>query len=196
MSKKILPIVEGDGDVAAVPVLIRRILQANSRYDVQVLSPHKRGELPKVKANFERFFKTAALEGVPVLCVLDFDCSQCIDAISDEQDLQHRAKKIHPSLPFAACLIVKEFESLFLWDEASTRQALPNIIKNTIFPLNPEDIRPAKEWLSKAQPSGLAYKPTVHQAKLAAAVNLDVLRARSPSYQRLELAVLKLTEPI
>lgn len=194
MSKSILPIVEGDGDVAAVPVLLRRILHAHDRFDVQVLSPHKRGELPKVKANFERFFKAAALNGVPVLCVLDFDCAQCVDAISDEQDLERQAQTIHPLIPFAACLIVKEFESLFLWDEKSTRQALPNIIKNTIFPINPEEIRPAKEWLSNVQPSGLAYKPTVHQAKLAAAVNLEVLRARSPSYQRLEAAVMKLTK--
>lgn len=192
MSKSILPIVEGDGDMAAVPVLLRRILHAHDRFDVQVLPPHKRGELPKVKANFERFFKAAALNGVPVLCVLDFDCAQCVDAISDEQNLEHQAQKINPLIPFAACLIVKEFESLFLWDEKSTRQALPNIIKNTIFPINPEEIRPAKEWLSKVQPSGLAYKPTVHQAKLAAAVNLEVLRANSPSYQRLEAAVMKL----
>lgn len=189
---KILPIVEGDGDVAAVPVLLRRILQAHSRFDVQILPPHKRGELPKVKANFERFFKTAALENVPVLCVLDFDCAHCLDAIKDEQELKEQAKKFHPLIDFEACFIVKEFESLFLCDEMGTRKVLPSIIKSTVFPANPEEIRPAKEWLSRAQPSGTAYKPTVHQAKLAAAVDLKVLRAKSPSYQRLESALLRL----
>lgn len=193
MNKRILPIVEGEGDVLAVPVLVRRILEVNAHFDVQVLPPHRRGELPKVKADFSRIFKIAALENASVLCVLDFDCAQCFDALLDEQELQQQAQKLRPDVPFASCLIVKEFESLFLWDEASTRKALPSIFKGTQFPANPEDIRPAKEWLSKAQPSGMAYKPTVHQAKLAAAVSLDTLRERSPSYQRLEAAVLQLS---
>ena len=189
---KVLPIVEGDGDVAAIPVLLRRILQAHDRFDVQILPPHKRGELPKVKANFERFFKAAALESVPVLCVLDFDCANCVDAIKDEQELKTLAHKFHPLIDFEACLIVKEFESLFLFDEMGTRKILPSIVKSTVFPANPEAIRPAKEWLSRAQPSGVSYKPTVHQAKLAAAVDLNILRTRSPSYQRLESALLRL----
>lgn len=189
---KLLPIVEGDGDVAAIPVLLRRILQTHNRFDVQILPPHKRGELPKVKANFERFFKAAALENVPVLCVLDFDCAHCVDVIKDEQDLKQQAKEFHPLINFEACFIVKEFECLFLWDEVGTRKVLPSIAKSTVFPGNPEEIRPAKEWLSKAQPSGIAYKPTVHQAKLAAAVDLNILRLKSPSYQRLESALLRL----
>lgn len=193
MSKRIVPIVEGEGDVLAVPVLVRRILEAHAQFDVQVLQPHRRGELPKVKADFARIFKAAALENASVLCVLDFDCAHCVDALQDEQELQQQAQQLRPDVPFAACLIVKEFESLFLWDEVGTRKVLPYILKNTQFPANPEDIRPVKEWLSDAQPSGMAYKPTVHQAKLAAAVNLDALRERSPSYQRLEAAVLQLT---
>ena len=191
---RVLPIVEGDGDMAAVPVLLRRILHAHNRFDVQILSPHKRGELPKVKANFERFFKAAALEGAPIICVLDFDCAQCLDAVADAHELQQKANELHPHIPFEACFIVKEFESLFLWDEANTRRSLPNIIKSTVFPVNPEEIRPAKEWLSKAQTSGFSYKPTAHQAKLADAVDINLLRAKSPSYQRLETALLKLTK--
>lgn len=189
---KVLPIVEGDGDVAAVPVLLRRILQAHSRFDVQILPPHKRGELPKVKSNFERFFKAAALESVPVLCVLDFDCAHCVDVIKDERDLKQQANKLHPLIAFEACFIVKEFESFFLWDEMGSRKVLSSIVRGTAFPANPEEIRGAKEWLSKAQPSGIAYKPTVHQAKLAAAVDLNILRTKSPSYQRLESALLRL----
>lgn len=192
--RKVLAIVEGDGDVQAVPVLLRRILQRHELFNVQVLPPHKRGELPKVKANFERFLKAAALEGVPILCILDFDCAECIDVLQDEQLLRAEAEELLPHLPFDVCLIVKEFESLFLWDEAAARQVLPQIAQGTAFPTNPEGIRPAKEWLSKVQPSGSAYKPMVHQAKLAAAVDLDLLHEKSPSFQRLEKALLSLTQ--
>lgn len=64
--------------------------------------------------------------------------------------------------------------------------------KATTFPENPEAIRGAKEWLSKAMPSGYAYKETVHQVKLSAVVDLDCLRESSASYRHLEKSILSL----
>ena len=103
------------------------------------------------------------------------------------------AAKLRPKQLFDACFIVKEFESLFLWDAEATRQALALIPESKEFPSQPESIRDAKGWLSDAQPSGAAYKPTAHQAKVTAQLNLEKLALCSPSYQRLEAAVLKLT---
>ncbi len=191
--QRVLPIVEGEGDERAVPVLLRRMLhEVHCRYDIQVLSAHRRGELPKVKASFERFFQAAALENAAILCVLDFDCDTCIDVLAEEAGLRQRAQALRSDVPFEACFIVKEFESLFLWDAASTRTALPLINKDCQFPSDPEAIRDAKGWLKDAQPKGHSYKPTIHQAKLASLVNLDTLLAHSASYRRLNQAVLKL----
>ncbi len=193
MPKRLLAIVEGEGDERAVPVLLRRILHAHQRFDVEVLHPQRRGELPKVKANFSRFFGAAILEDAAILCVLDFDCADCIDVITAESDMRLEAAKLRPKQLFDACFIVKEFESLFLWDAEATRQALALIPESKEFPSQPESIRDAKGWLSDAQPSGAAYKPTAHQAKVTAQLNLEKLALCSPSYQRLEAAVLKLT---
>jgi Domain of unknown function (DUF4276) len=192
-AKRLLAIVEGEGDERAVPVLLRRILHAHQRFDVEVLHPQRRGELPKVKANFSRFFGAAVLEDAAILCVLDFDCAECVDVLKAEKDMRLEASKLRPHQLFDACFIVKEFESLFLWDATATRQALPLIPKTKAFPAQPESVRDAKGWLSDAQPSGVAYKPTAHQAKVTAQLNLNQLAACSPSYQRLEAAVLRLT---
>lgn len=190
-SSHLLPIVEGEGDERAVPELLRRILYEElGRYDIQVLKPHRRGELPKVKTSFPRFFETAALENASIICILDFDCAFCDDVEREEHHLRQTAHHIRPDVPFGVCLIVKEFESLFLWDEKSTRKALPMLKSDTVWPENPEAVRDAKGWLSKAQPSGYSYKPTTDQAKLSKQVDLSVLKQCSPSYQRL-LATLE-----
>ncbi|CAM3382450.1 DUF4276 family protein [Paracidovorax anthurii] len=192
--QRLLAIVEGEGDERAVPVLLRHILEHHGRYDVQVLKPQRRGELPKVKANFARFFEAAMLENAAVLCVLDFDCEWCLDVEQEERNLKSMARGIRTDYPFEACFIVKEFESLFLCDEATTRSALPAIPPETVFPADPESVRDAKGWLSAAQPKGMAYKPTTHQAKIASQLNLTYLGQHSPSFQRLSRAVLNLVQ--
>ena len=193
-NKKLLAIVEGEGDERAVPELLRRILHLHSRFNIDVLRPQRRGSLPKVRANFSRFFQTASLEEAAIICLLDFDCADCLDVLEAEDGMRAEAKRLRPDQLFDACFIVKEFESLFLWDPEATRAALPLIAATTRFPESPESIRDAKGWLSDAQPSGAAYKPTAHQAKVVAHLNLEALAILSPSYKRLEAAVLRLTE--
>lgn len=193
MTRKLQLIVEGDGDVQAVPVLIRRILEAHEIFDVSLALPvQKRGDLPKVKRRFSDFFQAATLENYPILCVLDFDCEFCTDVLAEEAQFRKLAEDIRPNYPFAACFIVKEYESLFLWDAQSVRKVFPRIKSNYIFPVAPESVRDAKGELSIAQEKGWSYKPTVHQAKLSAQVDLALLRATSPSFLRLETAVLSL----
>lgn len=195
MTHKLQLIVEGDGDMKAVPVLVRRILEQHEIYDVVPSSDvHKRGDIPKVKGRFSDYFQAAILENNPVLCVLDFDCEKCNDVEAEETDFQNLAATIRPGYPFAACFIVKEFESLFLWDELTVKKVLPNRRLKYAFPVDPETVRGAKEELSRGQASGWSYKPTVHQAKLAAQVDLNLLKKSSPSYRRLEAAVLSMAK--
>jgi hypothetical protein len=190
--RNVLPIVEGDGDLRAVPELLRRILVDHGRFDVQILAPHKRGDLPKVVANFDRFFEVALLEGAPILWVLDFDCDYCDDVSREESNLKNKAAKIRAAHPFEVCFLVKEFEALFLCDEDTTRKVFPAIPETVVFPQDFENVRGAKEWLCSALPKGLSYKPTTHQQKLTSQLNLETLRARSPSFVRLESALVKL----
>lgn len=193
MTKKIQLIAEGDGDVRALPELVRRILEDHLIYDVHIAHPtHKRGELPVVKKRFEEFFEFAVIENYPVLCVLDFDCATCSDVDTEELQFFNRAQKLRPNYPFRACFIVKEYESLFLWDLQALKAVFTQLLPDYSPPELPENIRNAKGALSDAQSKGWAYKPTVHQALLSKKVDLTILRRQSPSFQRLEKAVLDL----
>jgi Domain of unknown function (DUF4276) len=195
MSKKIELIVEGVGDVQALPVLVERILRAHNIFDVQVAQPvHRRGEIRTVRTRFNEFFRIAAYHGRPVLCVLDFDCDDCHDALGEEREFLRMAQAIRPQYPFQACFLVKEYESLFLWDLEATKTVFPLIKSDYVFPDNPELIRDAKGELSKAQPVGYSYKPTAHQEQLSRKVSLELLREKSASFQRLEQAVLALAQ--
>ena len=65
--KRILPVVEGAGDIAAVPELIRRIAIDKDHFDLTVCRPHKRGDLPTVRSRFDNYFRVALLERCPIL---------------------------------------------------------------------------------------------------------------------------------
>jgi hypothetical protein len=93
--ERLLPIVEGDGDMQAVPLLMRRVLnEVLARTDVTVLSAQKRGEWPKVKRDFERVYRSARLEAAPILWVVDFDSEDCKDPAVERKWLGEQAHRI------------------------------------------------------------------------------------------------------
>lgn len=188
---RILPIVEGDGDLKAVPVLLRNLLTFHGLHETQILPPHKRGELPKVAARFEDYFHIALKENAAILLVLDFDCEYCDCPFQEAEGLYRRAQAIRGNWPFKIAFLVKEFESLFLAETKAATNVL-SLPPGTKFPDAPETIRDAKGWLSKARPKGSSYKPTVHQAKITAHLNFEKLRETSSDFRHLENALLHL----
>ncbi|MDP2882587.1 MAG: DUF4276 family protein [Azonexus sp.] len=191
--RRLLPIVEGHGEDRAVPLLIRRILEAQGIYDVELISAQRKGEYPSVARNFDNIFQAATLVKAPILWVMDFDSKDYDCPIKEAQKLLARADALRPGWPIKIAFLVKEYETLFLIDEAATRKVFPDISPKTPFPLEPEKIRGAKEWLSKARPAaGNAYKPMVDQAKITAHLDLSLLRTRSADFAHLERAVIEL----
>jgi hypothetical protein len=186
--QRLLPIVEGDAEMRAVPTLIRRTLQHHNRYDINLLRPQQRGDIYSVKKNISRSIRMAMKEKAAVLWVLDCDDGCPVELVHELTGLSTSEYKPYP-LEFA--FMVKEFESLFLADADSTRSRL-NINSSIPFPQNPESIRGVKEWLSKYMLQGQIYKPTVHQEALSAIINIDILRDNSPSFRHFERALLRL----
>lgn len=190
--RTVLPIVEGDGDFLAVPELIRRVAHDAHIFDLQVLRPHKRGDLAKVQKRFDDYLSAALLERAPILWVMDYDGEGCSDVERDLQLLKSRAARVASNARVEFAFLVKEYESLFLCDRETVCTCFPDIPIETEWPKDPELVRGAKEWISKARPKGLAYKETVHQVRLTSQVDLPRLRSRSPSFVRFESALLKL----
>ena len=191
--RRLQPIVEGHGEIPAVPILIRNILAAQGIHDVQSLPAWRYGGYPSVAKKFDGIFLAAIKENAPILWVMDFDSKDYDCPVKEAQHLLAKAEALRSGWPIKIAFLVKEYETLFLIDEAATRKVFPDIPAKTAFPANPKNIRGAKEWLSKARPSlGSAYKETVHQVKITAHLDLVLLRARSPDFAHLERAVLEL----
>jgi hypothetical protein len=191
---RLLPIVEGHGDLEAVPLLVRRVLhELHGRFDVEVLSAQRRGEWPRVKQDFERFFRSARLENAPILWVLDFDCADCIDHEKERGWGLAEAARLDPTGLVEIVFLVKEFESLFLWEARPLRDGFGEQIGDDALPAAPEEVRDAKGFVSNLLPKGRAYKPTTDQARIAQRLDLQVLQRRSPSFQRFESAIRALS---
>ncbi|MCK5327544.1 MAG: hypothetical protein KAR36_02990 [Candidatus Latescibacteria bacterium] len=131
MSRAIVPIVEGYSEVASVPILLRRILEREAAYSVQVAKPFrvkrnrvvKEGELERAIEQVVRSRSGAG--GILVLLDADDDCP----------------------------------------------------------PQNPEMIRGAKERLTKNM-QGQRYMEVDDQPALAARMDLELAKARCPSFEK------------
>lgn len=190
--RPLLLIVEGPGDEKAAPILVRKILEQHGHYDVVLRPAQRRGEYPAVAKSFDNFFLAATKERAPILWIMDFDNKGYDCPYREASNLSERANQLHPDWPIAFAFLVKEFETLFLHDEAATRAVFADIPKQVAFPEQPERIRGAKEWLSEKRPKGSAYKESVHQQKITAHLNIDLLRQKSADFAHLERSLLKL----
>lgn len=184
---QIASIVEGDGEVQALPVLLRRLA---AMIDPAVaVEAHPPIRLPRTKVHvldaYERCIELASRRvagnagGVLVLLDVDDDCAATLGA-----ELCCRAEAQRPDVHVAVVLAVRELEAWFLAGATSIagRRGLPEDLE---VPEEPEAIRGAKEWLQRHRTDGFAHGPTVDQPALAAVVDPELVRSRSPSFDEL-----------
>ena len=178
-------IVEGHGEVEAVPVVVRRIAERESPFDViQIPRPIRISKDSFVKAGeLERTVELAARlagEAGGVLVLLDSD-----DDCPAEQGpaLLARAVEARSDRPIAVVLAKREFEGWLLAAAESLRgqRGLPDDLQP---PTDPEAIRGVKEWLTGRMAAGRAYSPTLDQPALSARFDLDLARTRSESFDK------------
>lgn len=185
-------IVEGPGDVAALPILIRKILHNRGIYDVQI-APR-----PKTNVEVRKFMRPGEIERYMEYCKRDKGDSVLIAVDCDDGDvcdvgiqLNRRIKAVHAVKPTAVVLFKREFESMFLPSIEEIAQSYPEFRWNSIrFAENPEEIRGVKAYISSMMPKDKAYKETRDQPRFSSVMNIDKVRLRSPSFRRLESALL------
>ena len=188
-------VVEGHGEVEAVPVLLRRIVQQidPSRVtDIRRPMRVNRGRMLR-PGEIERYVELAArhhggLGAVLVLLDADDDCAAQLGTA-----LCERARRRRPETPLSVVVAVKEFEAWFLAAASSLagKRGLPDVLAP---PENPEEIRDAKGWLRARRTDGLAYAPTVDQPALAASFDLVTARAGASSFDKLYRDVERLLQ--
>lgn len=183
-------ILEGEGDKASVPELIRSVSQysilpcSNPIIKQSISKLNKPGEL-------EKFVMYAASrpEGDSVLIILDTDEKCAVDVVSSWRT---RISSLHLEKKVGICFFVKEFEALFLSCLNRIIERYPNYgWKPEIWDLNanPETPRGAKEILSNAMARGRSYKETVDQVKFVGAVDFLVARQKCRAFRHFEAAL-------
>ena len=183
MSLEIVCIVEGHGEVRALPVLIRRI-RPDARITRVLRIPKSR--LLK-KSELEGEVETAAaLAETPeavILILIDAD-EDCPAELGPA--LAARAAVARSDRRVIVSIAIAEFENLFLAAAKSLRgrRGLPEDLTP---PPKPESVRGTKEWLRRARGS---YSETIDQPALAAVFDLDEARSGSRSFARLEQKLL------
>lgn len=170
----ILPVVEGHGEVTAVPPLIRRIVTAyvpDAYVEVGRPIRTKRNDLVQpggIENAVELAARqTGAEDGILVLIDADKDCP-----VELATELLDRAQRRRPDRSIRVVVAKSEFEAWFLASAHSLagERGLPQDLAP---PPDPEAVRDAKGWLSDRTPRGRSYKPTVDQAALAQIFDLD-----------------------
>ena len=180
-TRYIVPIVEGPGDVAAAPVLMRRILHERiGRYDVDVLKPKRARDRGALVKRLEDFMGYAAMtdgcSGILVLLDADKDCPMELGAA-----LACRARSVNIDIPTAVVCAKREYENWFLASDDN-------------FEGDVENYGGAKRWLTDKKPTGLIYRETKDQPSLSATMDIEKAFESSRSFRRLCDAVNELVQ--
>ena len=192
--KQLIALVEGPGDLTAVPVLLRKLLQQANSYDWMPGIPTRVGELPALRKHLHRVAEALRIKmnagkchGVLVLLDLEDGCPR-----AEAWALAAEFAVFGLPYPVAIVFAHREYEE---WLVAS----LPSIAPNTStlagdlvrdYPV--ESKRGVKEWLTSRMPRGTIYKETIDQEAFTR--HLDITLAQEcRSFRRLLKAVGEIT---
>jgi hypothetical protein len=182
-------IVEGHGEVEALPVVVRRVAQ---ELGVFVRVPQAIRQ-PKSKLlrddDLRRAVQLAAKRAGPsdaILVLLDAD-DDCPAALAPRMLATVRAER--PDRRIAIVLATREFEAWFL-AAADSLVGANGLLPGTKPPAEPERVRDAKGWMSQAM--GSRYSEVLDQPRFAARFDMGAARSACSSFDKLwrELASL------
>lgn len=180
----IVAIVEGHAETESVPVLLRRLQQETSAYQIGIARPFrvKRNQVVK-EGEIEKAVEAALKlrEGArAILVVLDAD-DDCPKRLAPE--LLTRVRNAAGSRAICSVVLPKrEFESWFLGSIESLRDHR-GISSSAELPDNPEGVRDAKGRLTDAM-LGRVYVETDDQAALAQLFDIDTARRTCRSFRK------------
>ncbi len=192
---KIVPIVEGDGEVTAVPVLLRKILTRDLRFDVQIARPKSaNGRTNLIKeGGLERFIRYAWKERDcgAILILLDAE-NECPEDIA--RDFSKRAEALGVLFPVVIVVAKRMYEAWILASISTIagRLGLPSGLTP---PADVEAVPNPKTWIDERLPPGRAYKETQDQEAMTVFMDL-ALAGSARSFQRLEHGVQEALEAI
>lgn len=212
--KRLVLFVEGEGERAAVPRLVKRLLSEKQAWDAVQLDPleplvvgHVDGLLKNDGAEWRRFLQVALRTRRDVggcLLLLDGDArpkaGEEFCATEAARRLVEQAQAVGAGVTFSVAVVFacQEYESWILAAlESLAGKKLPDgslgVVADAVAPEGDLELAPrdAKGAMRRLLPTG--YKPTIHQALLTDLMDLECVRRRPMrSFRRLESAIEQL----
>ena len=200
MTVRILPIVEGDGEVYAVRDLIIRVAAEfwNPNGYVEILKPIKQPRNKIIRSDdLERFVESAAIKlrekgGGAIFVLLDSD-GDCPATLGP--DLLESANRVcsQMKIPVSVVLAHREYEAWFLAAAASL-SGVGSLPENLEPHANPENKSGAKEWLNSRMTD--KYSPTRHQPAFTKVFDLKTARANADSFDKCCRDIVRLCQEL
>jgi len=187
MNPRIVCIVEGHGDVPALPVLIRRIAFEMQRFNIDVPPPircpkskivRKDQEVARDELARPMRLATAKLHGAArggILILLDAD-DACPAKLGPR--LLNAVRSIRPDVRVSVVLARAEYEAWLVaaWDSL---QRAGKLMPNDEVPPEPEELAHPKGYLSARMGPGRCYSEPIDQPAMTQVFDLDQASACS-----------------
>jgi hypothetical protein len=168
-------IVEGHGEVQAVPVLLHRLastldptLSLAVEWPIRITKSKllQAGELERAVELEAR--KVGGAGAILILLDSDDDCPATLGP-----ELLRRARAVRSDVPLAVVVAKREFEAWFLAAAESLR-GCRGLTTDLEAPPQPENVQGAKEWLTDRMAGGGHYVETLDQPALAAVFDIEI----------------------
>ncbi len=177
-------IVEGKGEMEAVPVLLRRLVRRfDLRGDVKIVKPNRvsRGRLVQKEGLEEAIQKARKDRPDAILIVFDSD-KDCPAELG--QKILEWAGQIAGDIPCQVVMPHREFEAWFL-AHIESLQGKRGIRLDATSPQDPERRRGAKEQLEGKMEADKVYDPVKDQPALSEMFCMDEAYAKCRSFRKM-----------
>ncbi len=180
----IQPVVEGYGEVEAVPILLRRLRDMSQAFDIEVGKAirQKRSELVQQDL-LRRAVRLALLQSGCGAVLILFDADDACPAHLAPV-IQGWAQAEAGSIPVAVVIACWEYEAWFLASIESLR-GFRGIVPGAISHPDPEFPRDAKGQLEERMQGGQSYSETTDQPAMTARFDMAAAYGRCRSFRRM-----------
>lgn len=181
---KIYPLVEGHGEVEAVPVLLRRLLAEAQCNAVDVGRPIRRTQ--------SQLRSQAGVQAGVRLALLQPECAAVVILFDGEDDCPKElaarvrawANEVAAGNPCDVVVAYREYETWFLAAIESLRGQY-GIHADAAAPAKPDSKRDAKGALEEFMPYDRAYSETSDQPAMSAVFDMKLAHQRNRSFRKL-----------
>ena len=181
MAFRLVPIVEGHGEVIAIPILLRRLIATlDLGVAVDIAHPIRQPRATLLKeGGIERAAQLAAIEvgeSGAIMILVDSE-GECPAVLAPA--LLARAKNARSDKSISVVLAHQEYEAWFLASASSLR-----LSEGVQDHPNPEGVQGCKEWLERWMPPASKYSETADQPAFTRVFDIQLAR-RAPSFDKL-----------